>query len=205
MKPFTFATAIYESGDWESAQKLPSNLIDSIARYTAIPVAPTGVNVALATTEIFDHPFVWLTGHLPVRFNSKERENLEHFVRRGGFIVIDDHNHDIDGQFHKTTHEELARIFGATSLRPIPKNHDVYSCFFKFKDGPPTTTQELNGWGDNLVHKELFAVMNGNRIGLIYSSKDYSSEWDFEPDTKRFMEIDPTRFGVNLIVYALTR
>lgn len=213
--PFVFATAMYESGDWESAQKLPANLIDSVARYTGIPVAPTGVNVPLATNEVFDHPFVWLTGHLPVRFTNRERDNLEKYVRRGGFIVVDDHNHDIDGIFHKTAQEELRRIFG--SLKAIPKNHAIYDCFFKFKDGPPTSTHELNGWGDNLVHKELHGVYTGvsaagggansggERIGLLYSSKDYSSEWDFEPDSKQFMEVDPTRFGVNLIVYALTR
>jgi hypothetical protein len=203
MREFAFATAIYESGDWESAQKLPANLIDSIARYTSIPVAPTGVNVALASNEIFEHPFVWLTGHLPVRFTNKERENLRLYVERGGFMMIDDHNHDIDGVFHKTAQEELTRLFGV--LKEVPKDHAIYNCFFKFKDGPPVTSHELNGWGDNLTHRELHAVMNGDRIGLLYSSKDYSSEWDAEPDTKRFMDIDPTRFGVNLIVYALTR
>lgn len=209
-EPFVFATAIYESGDWESAQKLPANLIDSMARYTGIPVAPAGVNVPLATSDLFDHPFVWLTGHLPVRFTKKERDNLERYVRRGGFVVVDDHNHDIDGVFHKTAQEELRGIFGV--LEAISKNHAIYNCFFKFKDGPPTSSHELNGWGDNLVHRELHGVMTGpaaragsDRIGLLYSSKDYSSEWDFEPDSKRFMEVDPTRFGVNLIVYALTR
>ena len=203
--PFVFATAMYESGDWESAGKVAANLIDSMARYTTIPLAPTGVNVALASDALFEHPFVWLTGHLPVRFTAAERTNLERYVRRGGFIVVDDHNHDIEGVFHKTAQEELRRLFGPLKL--VPKTHALYDCFFRFKDGPPTTSHELNGWGDNLVHRELFAVMSGSsdRINLLYSNKDYSSEWDFEPDSKAFLEVDPTRFGVNMIVYALTR
>jgi hypothetical protein len=201
---FVFATAMYESGDWESAPSLPSNLIDSIARYTSLPVAPTGVNVGLGTEEIFRYPFAWLTGHLPVRFTDQERANVKRYVERGGFLVVDDHNHDIDGIFHKTVTQEITRTLGP--LKAVPKAHEIYHCFFEFKEGPPATSHELNGWGDQLVHKELFAIMQpGGRIGLLYSSKDYSSEWNFGPDTKKFMEVDPTRFGVNLIVYALTR
>jgi hypothetical protein len=203
MSEFVFATAMYESGDWESAPSLPGNLIDSVARYTGLPVAPKGVNIGLGTEEIYRYPFVWFTGHLPVRLTNQERTNLKHYVERGGFMMVDDHNHDIDGIFHKTVTQELVRTFGP--LKPVSKTHEIYHCFFEFSEGPPATMHELNGWGDQLTHKELFAVMRGNRIGLLYSSKDYSSEWNFHPDTKREMQVDPTRFGVNLIVYALTR
>ena len=45
MSDFVFATAQYESGDWDSAPLVPSNIIDTIARYTSIEVAPSGVIV----------------------------------------------------------------------------------------------------------------------------------------------------------------
>ncbi|MBA3403567.1 MAG: DUF4159 domain-containing protein [Gemmatimonadaceae bacterium] len=205
MADFVFATAIYESGDWESAPLLPANLIDSIARYTALPVAPKGVNVALGTRQVFEYPLLWLTGHLPVRFTDQERRNLQLYVQRGGMMIVDDHNHDIDGIFHKTAWEEIERTFGTGSLKELPGNHELYFCFFKFDDGPPATSHELNGWGDNLMHRYLHAVTINGRIGLLYSSKDYSSEWNFNPSTKQFMSVDPTRFGVNVVVYALSR
>ena len=63
----------------------------------------------------------------------------------------------------------------------------------------------MNGWGDNLVHEHLEAVLRDGRIRVLYSNKDYSSEWSFHPDNKRFLSIDNTKFGVNLVVYALTR
>jgi hypothetical protein len=47
--------------------------------------------------------------------------------------------------------------------------------------------------------------MRGNRIEVLYSSKDYSSEWGYHPDSKRLNQVDNTKFGVNIIVYALTR
>jgi hypothetical protein len=198
---FVFATAQYESGDWDSAPMVPPNIIDTIAKYTEIPVAPTGAIVPLSDPRMLRYPLLYMTGHLPVRFTEAERRNARRFVERGGLLFIDDHNHDIDGTFHKTAMEEITRTFGRVS--DLPNDHPLYSSFFKF-DGPPTTSHELNGWGDNLVHKHLQAVQFNGRIGVLYSSKDYSSEWNYHPDSKRFMSVDNTRFAVNLVVYALT-
>lgn len=211
MTKFVFATAEYASGDWESAPALPANLIDSVARYTSIEVAPAGVSVRLDSDELFNYPFVWLTGHLPVRFTEAERRNLKRYVERGGFMMVDDHNHDITGVFHQTVTEEIEGLFG--KLEQVPNDHEIYRCFFVFENGPPHTHHELNGWGDDLLHPYLHAIFVGpstgdrrrDRIGLLYSNKDYSSEWNFHPETKRTMQQDPTKFGVNLIVYALTR
>src|SRR5262245_861651 len=194
---FVFATAIYTSGDWDSAPLLAANLIDTVARYTSIRVTPKGRNVALGSDQIFEHPFVWLTGHLPLRFTDAERRNLARYVERGGLMVIDDHNHDVDGVFHKTATEELKRAFGATLLAQLPNNHELYRCFFTFEDGPPTTSHELNGWGDNLVHEYLQAVIKDGRIGVLYSNKDYSSEWNFYPDSKKFIAVAPRSIGIN--------
>ena len=201
---FVFATAQYESGDWDSAPLVPANIIDTVARYTSIPVAPSGVVVPLGEERMLRYPLLYLTGHLPVRFTEAERRNVRRFVDRGGLLFVDDHNHDIDGTFHKTATEEITRTVGP--LVELPNNHALYSAFFKFADGPPTTSHELNGWGDNLVHTHLLAVERegGGRIGVLYSSKDYSSEWNYHPSSKRFLSIDNTRFAVNIIVYALT-
>jgi hypothetical protein len=203
MAEFTWATAQYDSGDWDSAPMVAPNLIDSIARYTTIDVAPTGVIVPLGSRELFRYPLVFLTGHLPVRFSDVERSTLREYCRRGGLLFVDDHNHDIDGEFHRTAWEEIAATVG--SLTDLPNDHELYRSFFEFPDGPPTTSHELNGWGDNLVHKHLQAVRQDGRIVVLYSSKDYASEWNYHPDNKRFMSQDNTRFGVNVVVYALSR
>ena len=204
--PFVLATARYASGDWDSGQLVPANLIHSLALYTDMPLEPEGVVVDLDSPDLFRYPFVFLTGHLPVRFTAAEASNLHAYVERGGFLFIDDHNHDIDGAFHRTVTAELERIFGTDSLEQLPTEHELYSAFFRFEDGPPTTSHELNGWGDGLIHEHLFAVRApDNRIGVLYSNKDYTSEWSYHVQNKRFLAEDNTRFGVNVILYALTR
>lgn len=203
MSELAFATVQYESGDWDSAPLVPANIIDSIARYTSIRVRPRGVVAALGSTDILRYPFSFLTGHLPVRLTELERRMLREYAERGGMLFVDDHNHDIDGAFHKTATEEITRAVGP--LAALPDSHALYSTFFTFADGPPATAHELNGWGDNLVHAKLHAVERRGRIAILYSNKDYSSEWGYHPENKRFLSIDNTRFAVNIIVYALTR
>lgn len=203
MTPFTFATGIYSSGDWESASRLPPTVIDVLAKYTTLELSPEGINVRLDSNELFEYPFLFLTGHIPVFFTAGERRNLKKFVDRGGFLFVDDHNHDIDGIFHQTMTAELTRLFG--KLVEIPNDHALYRTFFTYEDGPPNTSQELNGWGDNLVHTHLHGAMHGDRIDVLYSNKDYSSEWSMRVETKQFIREDPMKFGVNIVVYALSR
>jgi hypothetical protein len=199
---FVFATAQYESGDWDSAPLVAANVIDAVARYTSIEVEPTGVIVPLATRDLLRYPLVYLTGHLPVRFSRAEQAMLRTFLERGGMLFVDDHNHDIDGAFHRTATDEVTAICGP--LAELPNDHALYSAFFRF-EGPPTTSHELNGWGDNLIHRHLLASFQGGKIAVLYSNKDYSSEWSYHPDNKRFLSVDNTRFAVNVVVHALTR
>ena len=98
----------------------------------------------------------------------------------------------------------MGRIFGQNALKKIPNEHEIYRSFFEF-EGPPTTSFELNGWGDDLVHDYLKAITVGGRIGVLYSNKDYGCEWDYDFRNKRWLAEDNTKFGVNLINYALTR
>ncbi len=194
---------MYESGDWDADQRMPSNLLNSIVEYTTIPVDTIENIVPLSSEKVYEAPFCYLTGHRLVQFSKKERTVFENYVTRGGFVFADDCNHDIDGLFAKSFEQQMADIFGKKALVKLPNDHPLYSCFFDF-DGPPTTSQELNGWGDDLVHEYLKAIMINGRIGVLYSNKDYGCEWDYDFRNKRWYKNDNTRFGVNIIVHALT-
>src|SRR5216684_1299008 len=157
---FTFARLRYRSGDWDTDQRMPSNLLNSLIEYTTLPI------------------------------NLQEK-------------IIDLDNHDIDGLFARSFEAQMHTLFGPTALQKIPNTHRIYNSFFKFEKGPPTTSFELNGWGDDLVHDYLKAVLIKDRIGVLYSNKDYGCEWDYDFRNKRFLAEDNTKFGVNIIMYAL--
>ena len=200
---FFFTRLQYESGDWDVDQRMPSNVLNSLIEYTTLPVDTRENIVSLSSEEIFRAPFCYLSGHKLVEFTAQEREHFERYVNNGGFVFVDDCNHDIDGLFAKSFESQMERIFGKDSLKKIPNQHPIYSSFFQF-EGPPTTAQELNGWGDDIVHNYLKAVEVNGRIGVLYSNKDYGCEWDYDFRNKRFYKIDNTRFSVNIIMYALT-
>ena len=200
---FFFTRLQYESGDWDVDQRMPSNVLNSLIEYTTLPVDTRENIVSLGSEDLFRCPFCYLSGHKLVEFTSAEKENFEKYVRHGGFVFVDDCNHDIDGLFAKSFESQMERIFGANALKKIPNNHAIYSVFFKF-DGPPTTSQELNGWGDDLVHDYLRGIEVNGEIGLLYSNKDYGCEWDYDFRNKRFYRTDNTRFSINLVLYAMT-
>lgn len=201
---FFFTRLQYESGDWDVDQRMPSNLLNSLVEYTTLRVDTLERIVPLSSEELFKSPFCYISGHKLVEFTPREKENFEKYVRNGGFVFADDCNHDIDGLFAKSFERQMAEIFGKDALQKIPNNHPLYTVFFDFEDGPPTTSQELNGWGDDLVHDYLKAIEIDGRIGVLYSNKDYGCEWDYDFRNKRFMVNDNTRFAVNIVVYSMT-
>jgi hypothetical protein len=200
---FWFTRLSYQSGDWDVDQRMPASVITALIDYTNLRVDPKERVVALADPKMLTAPFCYLAGHKLVEFSAAERGNFERYVRNGGFVLVDDCNHDIDGLFAKSFERQMAAIFGPRALRKLPNAHPLYRSFFKFP-GPPNTGLELNGWGDDLVHDYLRGIEIGGRLGVLYSNKDYGCEWDYDWRNKRFLAEDNTRFAVNIVMYALS-
>lgn len=201
---FVFARLRYESGDWDYNPKVAANVLNSVVEYTSIPVYPEEVVIAASSDALLSFPFLFMTGHKLVRFSASERERLKSFVEHGGLLFSDDCNHDVNGLYARSFEQEMKTTFGAGALPKLPKRHPLYRSFFTFEDGPPQTSHELNGWGDEIVHDYLRAVEHGGRVGVLYSNKDYGCEWDYDWRNKRFMREDNTKFAVNIVVYAMT-
>ncbi len=202
-KGFTFTRLKYHSGDWDTDQRMPSNLFNSLLEYTTVAVNTKERTINLDSDELFDSPFCYLSGHKLVQFDRKEAENFKKYILNGGFVFADDCNHDIDGLFAKSFETEMTRLFGMGALKKIPNTHALYHSFFTFEKGPPTTSFELNGWGDDLVHDYLKAIEINGRIAVLYSNKDYGCEWDYDFRNKRFLAEDNTKFAVNIVIYAM--
>ena len=151
-------------------QRMPSNLLHSLVEYTTLPVDTEEHIVPLSDDKVYHSPFSYMAGHRLVQFTKAEEENFKNYIDRGGFVFADDCNHDIDGLFAKSFEAQMIDLFGEGSLKKIPNDHPLYSSFFEF-DGPPTTSQELNGWGDDLVHDYLKAVEINGRIGCCILTK----------------------------------
>ena len=152
MKPFVFTRLQYTSGDWDTDQRMPSNILHSLVEYTTLPVEEQEKTVKLGSHEIFKSPFCYLSGHKLVEFSGVERESFKQYVSNGGFVFVDDCNHDIDGLFAKSFEQEMERTFGSKALQKIPGFHtDVLAAnfmkgikFFFQQDHRMTTLLQLD-------------------------------------------------------------
>ena len=200
---FRFTRLRYDSGDWDVDQRMPSNMITSLIDYTTLRVDPEEHVIPLSDPRMLTAPFCYMAGHKLVEFSPAERRNFERYVRNGGFVFVDDCNHDIDGLFARSFEAQMRAIFGPDALKVLPNDHGIYRSFFRL-DGPPNTSMELNGWGDDIVHDHLQGIEIDGRLGVLYSNKDYGCEWDYDWRNKRFLAEDNTKFAVNIVIYALS-
>src|SRR5450759_4621360 len=115
---FVFARARYRSGDWEADPKMPLNVLNSLVEYTKISVEGREEVVGLDSKDLAGYPFLYLTGHELVRFTKAEKDNLGKYVAEGGFLFVDDCNHDVDGLFARSFEREVADVF-PRGLKPI--------------------------------------------------------------------------------------
>ena len=202
---FVFARLRYDSGDWDYNPKVAANVLNSVVEYTSIRVFPEEVVIPAGSDDLLAFPFLFMTGHKLVRFSGGERARLRQFVESGGLLFSDDCNHDINGLYARSFEQEMRTTFGERGALPkLPAAHPLYRSFFTFASGPPQTSHELNGWGDELVHDYLRAVEHRDRVGVLYSNKDYGCEWDYDWRNKRFQRDDNTKFAVNIVVYTMT-
>jgi len=202
---FVFARLRYDSGDWDYNPKVAANVLNSVLEYTTIRVFPEEVVISAGSDDLLAFPFLFMTGHKLVRFSAREREQLKRFVEHGGLLFSDDCNHDVNGLYARSFEEEMRVVFGERgALAKLPNTHPVYRSFFTFENGPPQTSHELNGWGDELVHDYLRGAETRGRLSVLYSNKDYGCEWDYDWRNKRFQREDNTKFAVNVVVYTMT-
>ena len=128
-RQFTFTRLRYHSGDWDTDQRMPSNILNSLIEYTTISVNPQEKVIELGSDNIFQYPFCYISGHKLVQFDKQEAANFKTYVQNGGFIFADDCNHDIDGLFAKSFETQMGRLFGNGALKKIQNSHDIFNSF----------------------------------------------------------------------------
>ncbi|WP_315822751.1 DUF4159 domain-containing protein [Paraflavitalea speifideaquila] len=84
---FIFSRLSYRSGDWDTDQRMPSNLLNSLVEYTTIPVNPQERIIELGSEDIFSAPFCYLSGHKLVQFNGREQANFKKICGEWGLCI----------------------------------------------------------------------------------------------------------------------
>ena len=183
-------------GDWYGNPSSLPNLLRYIRQTTALDVAPRERVVTLRAAELWEYPYLYMTGHGNVRFTDDEVISLRRYLENGGFLHADD-NYGMDTSFRR----EMARVFPDKPLVDVPLEHPVYHVVYDFPRGIPKVHEH-----DGKPAQGLGIFVNG-RLAVYYSFQtDLGDGWE-DPDVHQ----DPPekreaalRMGVNLFTYAVT-
>ncbi len=193
---FSLAVLQYRGGgDWYANPTSVPNLAAFCEKELKMRIGETQF-VDAGSAEIFDYPFVHMTGHGNVVFNANDRQNLRTYLLAGGFLHIDD-NYGMD-PYVRT---QIEAVFPDKEWVEVPFDHPVYHQKFDFPKGLPKVHE----------HDEQpprgFGIFHEGRLLLFYSfESDLGDGWEDpavhgDPETTRTQAL---RMGANLVQYALT-
>ncbi len=186
----------YGGGDWYWGNSSLPNLIDYIKSNTRVPIADEEVRVSLEDDRLFNYPFIYMTGHGPIRLSDSEAERLNKYINAGGFLFAND-SYGLRESFEAA----VKQVFPDVEPVEIPFDHKIFSCFYNFPNGLPKIHKhdekppQLYGW-----------FVDGRLAILLAYESDIGDGWEDpqvhnDPPEKREQAL---RMGVNIVVWALT-
>ena len=194
---FNIARLKYSGGgDWYNDPSAEVNLLKFVAKNTTVKTNPKYVFVDVASDDIFNYPFLFITGHGNVLFSETEVKRLQKYLERGGFIYIDD-DYGID----KAIRREFKKIFPNQDFVELPFNHKIYHILYNFEYGPPKTHEHNN------KPPQGFGLFVGKRLAVFYTYESNPSDgWadkevHNDPEEKR---TEALKFGANIVLYSLS-
>lgn len=182
-------------GDWYANPSSLPNLLTAIRTRTGLGVAGEEKVVTLAEDELWNVPYIYMTGHGNVRLSDRDLATLRRYLLQGGFLHADD-NYGMDLSIRR----ELRRLFPELPLVEVPLDHPIYHVVFDFPKGIPKIHQHDG------KPAQGFGIFLDGRLAVYYSyQSDLGDGWeDFEvhrdPPEKHEAAL---RMGVNLFAYAV--
>ena len=185
-------------GDWYANRTALPELISFCNKNLGTNFDQEEAVVEAGSAEIFNYPFVYLTGHGNIVFTDQEAENIRKYLIGGGFLHIDD-NYGLD----KFIRPQMKRIFPDLEFIELPSEHIIYNQKYKFPAGLPKI-HEHDG-----KRPQGFALIFKGRIVCYYTFEcDLGNGWEvagtYSSDSEETRQ-KALKMGANLIQYALTQ
>lgn len=180
-------------GDWYSNPTAVPNLIRFCNEHIATAIAEEPVIVSPGSTDLFQFPFIHMTGHGNVFFSDTEVQNLRKYLFGGGFLHIDD-NYGMNTYIRR----EIKKLFPDKELEELPVTHPIFNSAYSFPNGLPKIHEH-----DGLA-PQAFGIVENQRLILLFTyESDLGNGWEDpavhnDPPEVRLKAL---QMGANLIKY----
>lgn len=184
-------------GDWYANPTSLGNLVEFCNQNLGMNIDPEPETVEVGSPELFNYPFVHMTGHGNVVFNDQESQNLRQYLTGGGFLHIDD-NYGMDAYVRAA----MKKVFPELNWIELPFNHEIYNQKYSFPNGLPKIHEH------DEKPAQGFGLFWEGRLICFYSYEcDLGDGWE-DPEVHKDPEATRQKalqMGANLVQYVFTQ
>jgi len=155
-------------GDWYGDPTALPNLITFCNEQLKTNINAEPATVEVGSIDIFNYPFVHITGHGNVIFSKSEAANLRTYLESGGFLHIDD-NYGLD----KYIRREMKKVFPELDFVELPYSHPIYHQKFDFEHGVPKIHEH-----DGRPAQGFGLIWKGRLVCYYTYESDISDGWE---------------------------
>jgi hypothetical protein len=181
-------------GDWYANPTALPNLIRFCNANIGTKIKEQPKTVEVGDINIFQYPYLHMTGHGNVVFSQEEADNLRTYLLSGGFLHIDD-NYGMEPYLLK----ELVKVFPNIELDELGADHPIFSQKYEFMDGLPKIHEHQG------KRPQALGITHEGRLLLLFTfESDLGDGWE-DPSVHNDPEAIRTKalqMGANIISYA---
>jgi len=180
-------------GDWYANPTSLPNLVKFCNQNLKTNLSSEIATVEAGSIDLFNYPFVHVTGHGNIIFSPGEAENLRKYLIAGGFLHISD-NYGLDEYIRR----EMKKVFPGIDFVELPFNHPIYHQHYNFPDGLPKIHKH-----DDKDPQGLGIIYEGRLVCFYDYECDLGDGWEAadvhhdSPEKRR----EALKMGANIIQF----
>ncbi|MFB3106948.1 MAG: DUF4159 domain-containing protein, partial [Pseudomonadales bacterium] len=222
---FTFVRIQYDSfgsfGWWDRWDNdYPDgdlNFSYRLQELTTLEVVPNSQVIRLSDPDLFDYPFVYMTGVGKISLRQQEQSALRRYLLNGGFVMLDDFWQP-EGWAHVLS--EMRGVFPDREPKELSLDHEIFHIVYDLKELPQVV--DIRTWSDGYAFEHRHGGSSGDQaphfwayfddhrrmVALLCHNNDLGDGWEREGENREyFRQFSVKRsypMGINIVTYAMT-
>lgn len=184
-------------GDWYAARTCLPNLIAFCNKQLGTSIDARDEIVEPGSKEIFNYPYIFMTGHGTFLLSDNEADNLRNYLMGGGFLHIDD-NYGLNPHVRP----QMKKVFPELDFVELPFNHPIFHQKYDFDSGLP----KIHEHDGNPA--QAFGLLYQGKLVCLYTYEcDLGNGWEDlgihgDSEEKRLKAL---KMGANIIQFIFSQ